>query len=201
MYAYVRGKLSDSTPSQAVIDVQGVGYLIHIPASVFSKLPQLGCEVQLYTSFVVRELSQTLYGFLTPQERDAFEVLMGVTGIGPKLALSLIGHMSILELQQAICQANTAALSRVPGVGKKTAERMIIELRDKLGHLLPPEPGDLAIALGTDPRSQQISDAMSALISLGYNQQTAQKAIKRSLGDLPETIHLAELITHALKHT
>lgn len=199
MFAYIRGKLVHSSPSQAVIDTHGIGYLIYIPANVFPKLPQIGSDLHLYTSFIVRELSQTLFGFLCSEDKEAFEILLGVTGIGPKLALSLIGHLSLSDLQSAIKQGNCAQLSRVPGIGKKTAERLIIELRDKLNHLLISDPSN-PFQNKLDPRAQQISDAMGALISLGYNQQIAQKAIKKSLNDLPESIHLAELITYALKH-
>ena len=200
MIAHIRGLLVYSSPTSAVVEAGGLGYRILIPASVFSKLPQIGGEVMLQTSFVVRELSQTLYGFLVTQERDVFEALMGVTGIGPKLALSIVGHLSLQDLQRAIASHDIVTISRVPGIGKKMAERLIIELRDKLPAVFAHDPADLAVQFSTDPQSQKISDAMSALINLGYNQITAQKAIKKSLKDLPEEVDLGALITGALKH-
>jgi Holliday junction DNA helicase RuvA len=200
MFAYIKGQLVYSSPTIAVLEANGIGYKICIPANLFARLPQLGCEAQLHTSFVVREQSQTLYGFSSGQERDLFETLLTVTGIGPKTALSLIGHLSAFELQHAISNGDLKAISRVPGIGKKTAERLIIEMRDKLGNLFTVDPSDLAVYRVSDPKAQTIGDAMSALISLGYNQVVAQKAIKKTLNDQPEDIDLAALITCALKN-
>lgn len=200
MYAYFNGKLISSSPADIVIDVAGIGYRIHIPTSLYGLLPHLGEQLQLHTSFVVRENSHTLYGFQTTQERDLFEALLGVTGIGPKTALSLIGHLSAHNLQQAVQNNEVAVISKVPGIGKKTAERLIIELRDKLKTLVPLDPSDFAIPQNFDPQTLIINDAMSALINLGYNQSTAQKAIKKTLKDSTEEIDLALLITGALKN-
>ncbi len=199
MFAYIRGKLVHSLPQAAIVETaSGIGYKIFIPANVFAGLPQLGTEIILYTSFVVRELSQALYGFLNEQERDLFEALLGVTGIGPKLALNLIGHLPLIDLHQALQQEDMVAFTRVPGIGKKMAERLIIEMRGKISSLLPfPHLSAKAVS---DPTTMKINDAMNALINLGYNQSTAQKAIKKSLTDLPEGINLADLITHALKN-
>jgi Holliday junction DNA helicase RuvA len=201
MYAFIKGLLVQSSPISVIIEANGIGYRLYIPASVFGKLPQINNQVILHTSYVVRELSQTLYGFQSEIERDLFEELMGVTGIGPKMALNVIGHLSLQDLQRAVSSHDIVTLSKVPGIGKKTAERLIIEMRDKLSHLLPVgEQADRAAPMPTDLRAQKIVDAMGALINLGYNQMTAQKAIKKSLNDLPEEIDLATLITHSLKH-
>lgn len=200
MFAYIKGTLTQSSASFATVEAAGVGYKIFVPANLFTKLPHLGSEVLLHTSFVVRELSQALYGFLSSQERDLFETLMGVTGIGPKLALSLIGHLSLSDLQIAIAQGNIAVLSKVPGVGKKIAERLIIELRDKLPHLFNEDPSSYAVALPLDPEALLIKDAMSALINLGYHQHAAQKAIKKAMQDSEELLELPRLITQALKY-
>lgn len=200
MFAFIRGELVSASPISVIIETAGVGYLIYIPANVFGKLPQAGSPILLHTSHIVREQSQALYGFLVQHERDLFETLLGVTGIGPKLALSLIGHLSGHDLQRAISNHDIVSICKVPGVGKKTAERLIIELRDKLTAILPPDPSEHALHLSNDPKAQTLRDAMSALINLGYNQITAQKALKKSLNDMPDDIDLAKLITHSLKH-
>jgi len=200
MFSYFKGILSAINPTYVIVDVHGVGYAIFIPCRLHVELPPLGQTVQFFTTFVVREASQSLYGFLKCQERDVFEVLMNVSGIGPKLALSLIGHLSFDELHTAVAHQDLTTLCRVPGVGKKTAERLIVELKDKLPNLLPLNESSLAITL-PDSKTQHIQDAILALINLGYNQSTAQKAIKQTLKDLPEeTVDLALLITNALKN-
>lgn len=198
MYAYLKGKLVDAQPSCVIVDVQGIGYALSIPCRLLGELPEIGQPVQLFTSFVVRESSQTLYGFLCRQERDVFEALMNVTGIGPKLALSLIGHLTFDELHRAVTSQDFPTLCRVPGVGKKTAERLVVELKDKVSQFAPLQ-ASLSISL-PHSKPQHVEDAMLALINLGYNQNTAQKALKQSLKDLPETADLALLITTALKH-
>lgn len=201
MITYVKGKLTHATPSYAIIETGGIGYKIFIPASAYTQLPKVGSEILLHTSFIIREISQTLYGFVSEEERDFFEEVTGVSGIGPKIALSLIGHLPIEEMHHAIGNNDIPAISRVPGIGKKTAQRLIIEMRDRLAktskHYLP---SDFAINLETDPQGQKISDAMNALINLGYNQVTAQKAIKKSLKTLPDSSDLPTLITAALNN-
>jgi holliday junction DNA helicase RuvA len=200
MFAYVKGILAQSSPLHAIVEVNGIGYHISIPASLYPKLPQIGEPIQLHTSFVIREFSQALYGFLSPNEKELFEILIDLSGVGPKTALNLIGHLPLPTLQQAVLGHDIHTLSKVPGIGKKTAERLIIELKDKLANLLPPDPSMHAVHLQSDPRSMAIKDAMSALINLGYNQVVAQKAIKKCLNDYPDHVDLASLITNALKH-
>jgi Holliday junction DNA helicase RuvA len=197
MFAYIKGQIAFASPSQAVIEVNGIGYNIHIPTRVFGQLPQLGQTVQLYTSFIVREASQALYGFLAHQDRDFFEVLLSVSGIGPKMALGLIGYLTLGELQTAIVQQNFSLLSKVPGVGRKTAERLVLELKDKTLDLA--DSSINAFAIHSDSQARHVQDAMMAMINLGYNQSTAQKAVKLSLQELPEETDLAALITVALK--
>lgn len=200
MYAFIRGKLAKASPLSVTIDCGSIGYQIFIPASAYSQLPQTGDQLLLYTSFVVRELSQTLFGFFSEQEKEIFEVLMGVSGIGPKTALSLIGHISTHNLFEAISNNDIATICKVPGIGRKSAERLIIEMRDKLPSLFSIKPSDFAIEFANDPKSKMIKDAMSALINLGYNQASAQKAIKKTLDSKAENIDLAELITNSLKN-
>ncbi|HEV8051793.1 MAG TPA: Holliday junction branch migration protein RuvA [Parachlamydiaceae bacterium] len=198
MFAYLKGILTLSTPISVVMEVNGIGYKLFIPASACSQLPQIGSALTLHTAFVVRELSQTLYGFFSMQERDFFEALLGVTGIGPKIALALIGHMSLNELQRAISNSDTVTLCRIPGIGKKGAERLIIEMRDKVDASSLHD--GLSAHYVADPHTQTVNDAVSALINLGYNQNIAQKAIKKSLKDIPEAIDVGALISLALKN-
>lgn len=200
MFAYFNGKLIFSSPLDIIVEVSGIGYRIHIPASMYGALPMIGESVLVHTSFIVREHSQALYGFANPQDRDLFDALLGVTGIGPKLALSIIGHLSGHQLQLAISNHEITVISKVPGIGKKTAERLIIELRDKLPAMFPLNPADFAITRESNPQAMMINDAMSALINLGYNQNIAQKAIKKTLNDLSDDVDLATLITTALKN-
>ena len=205
MFSYIKGLLIASSPASIIVENSGIAYKIFIPVSAYHSLPPVGEAATLHTSFVVREISQTLFGFLSTHERDFFEVLMGVTGVGPKLALALIGHMPLAELQDAIVNEDSTALCRVPGIGKKGAQRLIIELRDKVQTIAAPAKHILHTT--ADPKVRTINDAMSALISLGYNQSVAQKAIKRSLDAFSESsesneapIDLSRLIATALTH-
>lgn len=199
MYAFIRGKLRQNTTTSVVIEAGGIGYRILTTSHSFSQMPQNGEELLLYTSFVVREQSQALYGFLTLEECEFFEALLNVTGIGPKTALALIGHLPLNVLQQAIVDGDTALIAKTPGIGKKGAERLVIEMRDKVdAKAIAAKPADLSISL--DPDTKAVNDAMSALVNLGYNQATAKKAITQSLKSVPSGINVADLIALALKH-
>lgn len=200
MFSHIRGILTHSNPIYVVVETHGIGYKIFIPASIYGDLPQIGQPVILQLSFVVRELSQALYGFFSEEERDFFEVLLGVTGIGPKTALSLIGHLSVHNLSEALSNSDFATICKVPGIGRKSAERLVIELRDKLPSLFTSKSAAGSSTISQDPRAKTVQDAMSALINLGYNQATAQKALKKTLQSIPEPIDLTELITVSLKH-
>lgn len=198
MFAFMRGKLIAATPLHCILDVHGVGYKLFTPANALGQMPALGAELLLHCSFVVRELSQALYGFLQCEERDLFELLMGASGVGPKMALSIIGHLSVGELQQAITKGDSHVLCKIPGIGKKTAERLIVEMRDKFKSMPFALPFEMGIKL---PGHQlAINDAMSALMHLGYSQAIAQKAIQKGMEMLPENADLATLITNALKN-
>lgn len=200
MFAYFKGILSHVSPTAVVVEVQGIGYSLSIPCRVYNELPPIGQAVKFFSAYVIREFSHALYGFLSEHERDFFEALISITGVGPKLALSLIGHLTITELQKAMNSQDVTTLCRVPGVGKKTAERLIVELKDKLSNLIAPDPADLAADLPRNLHGQKIQDAMLALINLGYNQSTAQKAVKQTLKELPESTELGILITTSLKN-
>lgn len=199
MYEYLKGKLMEATVTKAVVDVQGLGYGLLIPFNNFSKLPSVGASVTFFVSFIVREDSQRLYGFLARHERDLFETLLEVSGIGPKTALGLVGHMEPSHLQAAIAQGNVQQICKIPGVGKKTAERLVVEMRDKMKKGLGQVPG-VPFAENELERGP-VADATSALINLGYNIAQAQKGIKSALSKLPEKEEpeLAKLITLALR--
>jgi holliday junction DNA helicase RuvA len=198
MYEYIKGTLIEATVSKTIVDVQGLGYSLLIPFNNFAKFPALGSTVILYVSFVVREDSQKLYGFLTRHERDLFESLIDVSGIGPKTALCLVGHMEIRDLQTAISQGNTQLICKIPGIGKKTAERLIVEMRDKIKKGMAKSLGADSLE-APDAEKEPVSDAISALINLGYNSSQAQKAIKAALAKIQGEPELAKLITAALR--
>ncbi|MCB1149460.1 MAG: Holliday junction branch migration protein RuvA [Chlamydiia bacterium] len=187
MYSFLKGTLFESSPAFCVLDVQGVGFKVYISLNTYSKLPQTGKVLTLFTSFVVREQSHALYGFLTTKERDLFEVLINVSGIGPKLALSLIGHMTFEDLSNAVTKADAKSISKVPGIGKKTAERLIVEMRDKLG-----------VKTTLLPMSTKAADLSSALVNLGYSQAVADKATIKTLEKNPDEENFSQLIRHAL---
>ncbi len=194
MYAYIKGIVAEATPSKIVIEAQGIGFSLLIPLSNFSKLPSLGSPILLYTTCVIREDSQKLYGFLTQEEKNLFETLIDVSGVGPKTALGLIGHMEVHNLQQAIHQGNCALICKIPGIGKKTAERLVVELRDKIKKTLHSSSS-------TQHRNlpSTAEDALSALLNLGYNASQAQKAVKQVLSTHAEELPLATFITSALR--
>lgn len=198
MYAYIKGTLTHISSVYAIVEAGGIGYQIYIPANAISSLPLLGSETMLYTSFVVREQSQTLFGFPTQSERELFDILLGVTGIGPKTAISLIGHMNYHEFIDAVKAEDIKKICRVPGIGKKTAERLFLEIRDKLTALYGLDPSQFTVKGGSG-KEGMIKDAISGLINLGYNQAMASKAIKVALEN-DQNSNLAELITGALKH-
>ena len=192
MFEYIRGKLASSSPNKAIVDVQGVGYSILIGLSSFGRLPALGQEVQFFISPVIREDAHLLFGFLTTDERDLFEKLNQVSGIGPKTAMAFLGHLSIESLEEAIQQGNSTLLSKVPGIGKKTAERVIIDLRDKI-QVTKTAPK------ATVPGRGVATDAIGALLNLGYPLAKAQQAVQSVMGDQNKDLDLSRLITAALR--
>jgi holliday junction DNA helicase RuvA len=198
MFEYIKGTLALSSPSFVAVDVHGVGYRLHIPVNNYAKLPALHAQVLFYISFVVREDAQKLFGFLTQQERDLFEHLNEISGIGPKTALALIGHMEMQDLQSAIASGNIQRVCKIPGIGKKTAERLIVEMRDKIFKICGKEMGSASPGI---QETGKIGDAISALVNLGYNASVAQKAVESALKAAhnrePE---LALLITSALRY-
>ncbi len=191
MYDFIRGKLIEAAPTYVVIEAAGVGYKLFTPANLLGSREAQGEEILLYTSWVVRELSQTLYGFLERQERNLFDVLLSVTGIGPKIALAILGSLTLDDLYHAIQTDDFLSLSKVPGIGKKTAERLLLELRRK--------EGLFASSQKSYKPKGKVHDALQALLNLGYNQISAEKALKKAMETLPEESDLSTLISAALQ--
>lgn len=194
MYAFLRGKLIElSAEGSIVLDVNGVGYLVQLPTSTL--LPPPGQEMLLYTSFIVRENAHSLYGFLDKQERNLFELLLSISGIGPKTALALLSHLSLSGLQGAITMGNIKLISAAPGIGKKTAERLILELKEKIMHFAPSSASSAA----HHPKSQHYQEALCALIHLGFPPKTAETALDHALQTLAPSTDLPTLVAAALK--
>lgn len=189
MIARLNGLLLEKTPPLILLDVNGVGYEVEVPMSTFYNLPALGEKVVLLTHFVVREDAQLLYGFATERERATFRQLLKVNGIGAKSALGILSGMSVEDLADAIALQEAALLVRIPGIGKKTAERLLLELKGKLGF----ESSAPALLAGeTKPVG---SDVLNALLALGYNEREALAAVKQ----LPAGLAVSEGIRQALK--
>jgi len=172
MIGQLRGALIDKRPNQVVIDVNGVGYLVQIPLSTFAALGELHAETTLLIHTHLREDQIALYGFLTARERQCFELLISASGVGPALALKILSGMSLEELVPAIRKGDVVQLKRIPGVGQKTAERMVVELRDKLAAI------DVAESGKPVTRSQVESDVTSALVNLGYEARAVERTIE-----------------------
>jgi len=187
MIGRIQGILTEKSPPQVVVVAHGVGYEIDVPMSTFYHLPRTGDEVTLLTHLVVREDAHLLYGFLTAPERTAFRQLLKISGVGPKVALSVLSGLSVDDLAAAVASEDAARLTKIPGIGKKTAERLVLELRDKLPKTLAVARPEGAGAAG--------GDVVSALLALGYNEREAQAAVKQLAADLP----LADAIRQALK--
>ncbi|EHR73288.1 Holliday junction DNA helicase, RuvA subunit [Burkholderiales bacterium JOSHI_001] len=186
MIGRLTGTLAEKSPPLVLLDVGGVGYEVDVPMSTFYNLPALGERVTLLTHFVVREDAQLLYGFLTVEERATFRQLVKISGVGPRTALSILSGLSVAELASAVAQQQAGRLQKVPGIGKKTAERLLLELKGKLG----PELGAPA-PLVNDAQG----DIVQALVALGYNEREAAAALKA----LPTDVGVSDGIKLALK--
>lgn len=186
MIGRIQGVLLEKTFPQVIVSCNGVGYEIDVPMSTFYPLPRAGEEVALLTHLVVREDAHLLFGFLTAGERAAFRQLLKISGVGPKVALSVLSGLSVEDLASAVADGDSARLTKIPGIGKKTAERLVLELRDKLPRV--------ATAVRAEGRAGG-GDVVSALLALGYNEREAQAAVKA----LPAELQLADAIRQALK--
>jgi len=187
MIARLTGLLAEKAPPHVLVDVNGVGYEVQVPMSTFYNLPELGTKVTLLTQFIVREDAQLLFGFLTAAERESFRELIKISGVGPRIALALLSGLSSAELAQAVAAQDTSRLVKVPGIGKKTAERLLLELKGKLAPALATP--------GFAPTSDNQADILQALIALGYSDKEAQLALKA----LPADVSVSDGIKQALK--
>ena len=180
MIGRIQGRLLSKQPPQLLVDVHGVGYELEAPMSTFYQLPVVGEEVVLHTHMVVREDAQLLYAFASIGERQLFRDLIRINGVGPKLGLTILSGISASDFVRAVQEGDAAALTGLPGVGKKTAERLIVELRDKLGDGVAPAGDDAAAAATASPanRPSPVSDAVSALTALGYKAQEASRMVR-----------------------
>ena len=191
MIGRITGRLAEKNPPQILVDVNGVGYELEVPMSTFYGLPALGQNVSLSTHMAVREDGHFLYGFATEDERAAFRQLLKVAGIGARTALAVLSGLSVHDLAQAVALQESGRLVKIPGIGKKTAERLLLELRDKLAKALPAVAGSVTANLPGDDRA----DIVNALLALGYNEKEALGAVKT----LPEGVGVSDGIRQALK--
>lgn len=197
MIAYLHGKLAESTPTHVVVDCQGVGYSVFIPLSSYDKLPAKGNDVKLltYHHVISQDGTQQLFGFVTPDEREMFLLLISISGIGPRLAINILSSTSIPALRNAIASGDTKTLSTLRGIGKKTAERLVVELKDKVGGAAAFQTKGRAAT----PEEQKLTDAVLALISLGYKQVDAHQAVLAAAAELGAKAGVEELVRAALR--
>ena len=188
MIGKLTGTLLEKNPPEVLVDCHGVGYEVQVPISTFYNLPQVGQPISLLTHFIVREDAQLLYGFATAQERQTFRELIKISGVGPRMALSLLSGLSIEELAQAVATQEAGRLVKVPGIGKKTAERLLLELKGKLGDAV-------VTGAAAQVKSDAQADILQALLALGYSDKEASACLKQ----LPVDIGVSEGIKLALK--
>ena len=198
MITFLHGKLIDALPTQVTVEVGGVGYEVLIPLSSYDKLPAPGRELKLLTHLVVREDAHVLYGFMTLEERELFRLLIhNVSGIGPKIALSVLNGMNVVVFRGAVANGDIKALSQISGVGKKTAERIVVELRDKIGATGAWEASSAQRSLS--PEDQKVNDAVLALIALGFKQVEAHDSVRSALAVLGSQASVEDLVRATLK--
>jgi Holliday junction DNA helicase RuvA len=198
MIAFLEGTLAEALPTQIVVNVHGVGYQVLIPISSFERLPATGSPVKILTHLAVREDAHVLYGFMSSGERDLFRLLLNhVTGVGPKIALSVLSGLPVEMFKSAVVAGDTGMISKISGVGKKTAERIVLELKDKVGVAAEWEASSAKNA--PSPEDIRLHDAVLALISLGYKQAEAHKAVNAAIKSGAEAKTAEDLVRQALK--
>jgi Holliday junction DNA helicase RuvA len=192
MYAYLQGKFIDKTPTQVYVDIQGVGYEVNISLNTYSHIQKME-QGKLFTYLQIKEDGHTLYGFFEKAEKDMFIQLIGVSGVGASTARMMLSGLKPDEISRAILQSNVKLLESIKGIGKKTAERLVLELRDKVGKI----SSDVTLPINQGSSSQQ--DALNALIALGISRSQAENAIQKIVLSEPNNSNLEELIKKALK--
>jgi len=193
MISQIRGRLANKAPGEIIIDCNGVGYGIRVPLSTFYELPEIEEEVQLQVYTHVREDALLLYGFLTSKEKELFCLLIGISGVGPKLAINVLSGISTRDLERALCEGDLLGLTRIPGIGRKTAERMLVELKDKVTSAGTTTGGGLPLKQGV------VKDALSALVNLGYARPIAEGAVHDALRQQGNELSLEELLKESLR--
>ncbi len=198
MISFLHGRLIDALPTQVTVEVNGVGYELLIPLSSYDKLPQPGQEVKLLTHLAVREDAHILYGFMSTAERELFRLLINtVSGIGPKIALNVLSGISVTAFRGAVANSDIKALSQISGVGKKTAERIVVELKDKVGAAGAWEAASAQRALSPD--DQKVNDAVLALMALGFKQIEAHDSVRKAQASLGAPATVEDLVRACLK--
>ena len=197
MISYVKGTLVEKTPARIVVESAGVGYEILVPLSSFDVIGEVGSQVKIYTYFHVREDSHTLFGFATPEERKLFQMLISVSGIGPRSALTILSGVSVEDFCEAIVTEQVDFLTAISGIGKKTAQRLIVELKNRISDVR------VRVEVGARKPGMQsmISEAVQALVSLGFPRASARKAVEKCISEADRELDVEELIRGALRHT
>lgn len=199
MYEFLSGKIVSKRPTRLVLEVAGIGFELAIPLSTFHSLENSGEAARLWTHFLVREDAHSLYGFKTEEERDLFRLLLSVTGIGPKMSLAILSGIGTLELRKAIIEGSLPTLTAISGVGRKTAERLIVELREKI--LLLGPPSEAAVSARPTTGNRLLEDSLQALVSLGYRRPEAKQALERVLAEKNgSSFSVEDLIRASLKY-
>jgi Holliday junction DNA helicase RuvA len=201
MIISLEGKLTESTALTIVVEAQGIGYEVHVPLCTVEQLPPVGHNVRLHTYAVYREDAQNLYGFMSREERNFFKLIVEkVSGVGPKVALGLFSKLSLSSLYNALASGDVTLLSKCPGIGKKTAERLVVELKDKVAPVLNAVRGPLFESMGQSARNStsQEQDAIAALLALGYKASEADRSVRLALSKLGSEATTESLIKYAL---
>jgi Holliday junction DNA helicase RuvA len=198
MITFLHGKLLEALPTQVIVDVNGMGYEVLIPLSSYDKLPQPGQEIRLLTHLAVRDDAHVLYGFMSAAERELFRLLINsVSGIGPKIALNILSGISVTAFRGAVANSDVKALSQISGVGKKTAERIVVELKDKIGAAGAWEASSAQRSLSSE--DQRVNDAVLALVALGFKQIEAHDSVRKAQNALGAQATVEELVRACLK--
>jgi Holliday junction DNA helicase RuvA len=198
MITFIQGKLIEALPTQVIVEANGIGYEVLMPLSSFDKLPQPGAPIKILTHLVIREDAHTLYGFMTAAERELFRLLINtVSGIGPKIALNVLSGISVTAFRGAVANQDVKALSQISGVGKKTAERIVVELKDRIGAAGAWEA--LSAQRALSPEDQKVNDAALALMALGFKQVEAHESIRKAQAMLGTQATVEDLVRSCLR--